>query len=468
MANPEEKPVLGNRQPHSITIGPDKYLWVTTHNNALVKVHPDSMESQSPIVRDIPKLTAGIIADPDANRDRKCVWFASPSDEQSPDPIYEFDIEDEEFKKHDLEPTARAQTVTSMHVQDLGSRSVGGISGENDPTYSYYIVFAEPVFSYVGHIKSGERPVTRFHLPKNDDEFNTWLWSVAVSVEDKYFTYWATGQKRNNRKTNGLYFCTPRRTGLQWQRIEMPLSPEQTPIHVITDSRHVWFGTSNPNKLCRYNILDPGMTQSEYTLPDEPRQLVFGPDNMIWVAGKTHLHRFRKDAAVKHVSSVALPTGSEAQGLCISPGRVATHGSPETNAVVWYTSPVNRKIGRYVVPNDPSHVLGKTQLVRQPVDTVAPGELVEVPLVASYVANASPTPGIPLTCRLVVEDPLHSTTAFTDGSRECVIITDTNGRAYVPPLRAGVEEEEVQVQIGYSDTEPPTCVPLTIKQPEQP
>ncbi|MEU6328566.1 hypothetical protein ABZ851_15020 [Streptomyces sp. NPDC047049] len=430
---------------------------MTTSNNALIKVNPNGPETQAPITRDIPQYTAGLANDPDPTRDRKCIWFASPAGPQSIDPIYEFDVDEEEFRKHDLEPDALAQTVSAFTVKDPGSP-------DDKPTYSHYIAFAEPKYSYVGHILVGERPVTKHPLPRDDANFSTYLWSVAVSVSGDEYTYWATGRNRESRSKNGLYTYTPRRHGSKWERIELPHSG--SPIHVITDSTCVWFGSINPNKLNRYEIKENSITYSEYTLPDEPRQLLKGPDNMIWVAGGGHIHRFRTNREVKYVDSVALLSGSEAEGLCLSPEQKDGNGKLIKNAEIWYTSPKSKKIGRYIVPAAPSFRLGKTQLVSQPTDTVAPGELVPVPMVASYVSNAEPTPGIPLTCRVVSSDPDNSTTAFADGTTECVIQTDTTGTGYFPPLRAGSTEEELELEISYSGTEEPTRAPLTVKQPD--
>ncbi|GAA3169937.1 MULTISPECIES: hypothetical protein [Streptomyces] len=438
--NPREWNVPRGRKPHSITIAPDNYLWVTTHDKALVRFNPIDPGSYHEVERDIPQLTAGIIPEPNPKRPDKHVWFASPANEQWVDPIYDFDVVKEKFDKYDLDPKARAQTVSAVCIKD-----------RNTPTYSYHVAFAEPLAKQVGYIKFGEDGPTYFPLPKDDAQFDTWLWSVAVSTnQDKSsYTFWATGRQWEDHTTkrtkNGLYTHSPREKGSRWQRIEFQ-GDKQTPIHVITDSTYVWVGTTNPNTLCRYEIDEGRMKQSTKILPDEPRQLAFGPDGLIWVAGAQCIHRFKKDASVSYDSSVDLPEGSEAEGLVV--------GSEKGQPVVWYTSPKSKKIGKYTMPPEPS---ARTEVVLQAASSAPAGEMVEAPLVAEHTIGGDPTPGIPLTCRIVAE---HA--AFEDGSRECVVFTDSTGQVVFPRVQAGEVTEDIRLEVGYGTPEPENAVTLAV------
>ncbi|WP_372411557.1 hypothetical protein [Streptomyces luteireticuli] len=81
---------------------------------------------------------------------------------------------------------------------------------------------------------------------------------------------------------------------------------------------------------------------------------------------------------------------------------------------------------------------------------------------ASFVADGSPTPGIPLTCRIESEE-----TTFLDGTRERILQTEVTGQVAFPAVRAGKTEEDVTLKIGWGDNEPPVTVTLNVRnQPE--
>lgn len=341
-------------KPHSITLGPDGNLWVTTHNKRLMQVDPDNPEAQDN-KETAGLLSAGIVMVPEGGN---ILWYASPAHEQDYDPIYEWDVvKCAETSQHKLDDDARAQTLTwavltkevkrlSATIDGSGEHldevpyawnpSVVPDPGENYNTPIYYVFFAEPVHRRVGYVKVGEAGQPSTHQLPNGDDFDTWLWSVAVSVDKTVnnYTYWATGQVSTTgnflRKKNGLYTFTPGQSGKPWQRIPLP-DPDpnqnsQVPIHVITDSTAVWVGTRNPNRVCRYDISDGSWTSSK-TLDHEPRQLAFGPDGNIWAAAAAPSTASRKTRASPPCRA---PTWTRAvrPKACSSTPRRSNCGSP--------------------------------------------------------------------------------------------------------------------------------------------
>lgn len=444
-----EYPVEGNRVPHSVVVGPKGWLWVTTDNKALMQVMRSDPNAQTAHTdSDFPQLGAGILKDP---KDRPVVWFAAPAGPQNYDPIYEFDVDRRKLiNKHNLQDDALAQTITSVRFK---------VGTDGSPTYKDYILFAEPRYTNVGFVEVGQDGANYHPLPKGDNEFNTWLWSVAATLDptQRKFTYWVTGQKYSQptRYTNGLYTYTPADDNAQWRRISLPSGENQVPIHVISgvitedgvDNPYLWVSAKNPNQILRYDVRNKVWTSSA-TITGEPRQLAFGPDGNIWVAGTDKIYCFEKDVRRPPLPTPSLPPGSEAWGICID----------ETDSAIWYTNRKTNKIGHYPIPGGGRFSLGKTQLLMQPVREITPGSVAEVPFVAQFVANASPTPGIPLTCRIV-----SSEATFLDGTREHVLPTDTVGQVVFPAVQAGKAEEDVLLEIGWGNNEPATTVVLTVR-----
>lgn len=432
--------------PHSVAIGPNRWLWVTTESSTLVQIDRNDPTAQQGYTNMMPQYSAGILKDPE---DRKVVWFASPAGPQHYDPIYEFDVERGRIiNKHDLQPDALAQTISAVQFKVC--------QGGSEKRKSY-ILFAEPRHSNIGYVEVGQDGANFYDFPKSPDEFDTWLWSVTATVDpsETKFTIWATGQQYSQpaRKTNGIYTWTPG-SGNPWRRISLPTAG-QKPIHIIagdvTENGEtktcLWVSAKNPNQILRRDIKNETWKASE-TISGEPAQLAFGPDGYIWVAGSDKIYRFTKDASVRAIPSPGLPTGSTADGICVD----------HQDKVVWYTNRAKKKIGKYPIPQSGLSRLGKTQLVSQQVTTVAPGDVAEEPLVASFVAGANPTPGIPLTCRIVSEEA-----TFLDGTRERVLETDVTGQVFFPAVRAGKVEEEAVLAIGWGDNEPATTVILNVR-----
>ncbi|MBH1934400.1 hypothetical protein I5Q34_08880 [Streptomyces sp. AV19] len=442
----------GTIKPHSITVGPAvdnvRYLWVTSDNNKLVQIDRGDPNAQATFTDMIPPLSAGITSDPTG---RKVVWFASPANQQTVDPIYEFDVDQlRVINKHNLQDTARAQTLTTVHFKTG--------EGESAPTKDY-ILAAEPMFGNVAYVDVGKNGASYFQsLPLDQPGFKTWFWSIAATLDSTQtiVTYWLTGQKHGGdqpRTDNGLYTLTPA-TDNTWRRITLPNGTAQVPIHIIagdvTENGErktcLWISASGKNQILRYDLKNKSWSQS-VELTGEPRQLAFGPDGYIWVAGVDKIYRFKKDSNVASVPSPGLE-GGEAHAICVDP--YSSH--------VWYTDRKNLGIGRYPIPSGGKSALGKTQLVVQPITSVATADVAEVPLVASFVADGNPTPGIPLTCRIVSEEA-----TFLDGGREHVIPTDVLGQVAFPSVLAGKAEEDVVLEIGWGNHEPPTTVTLRVR-----
>ncbi|OKI01160.1 hypothetical protein A6A06_20235 [Streptomyces sp. CB02923] len=450
----EEFPIQqtgGSLVPHSVAVDPQGWLSVTTDNSALVQISRRDPTAQT-VHRDaLPEFAAGILKDPTG---RKVVWLASPTGPQDSDPIHEFDVEARRvINKHGLQDGTRAQAITGVRVKTG--------SGPSDASKGY-VVFAEPTHTSVGYVEVGKDGANHHPLPTGTDEFDTWLWSVAATLDTTRTkcTYWATGQKHDEpeRKTNGLYTYTPADDDT-WQRIPLPNGAEQVPIHVIAgvlreDERrdpYLWISARNPHQILRYDIRNKSWASSP-TLTGEPRQLAFGPDGNIWVAGTDQIHCFEKDAALRSLPVPALPSGSEAHGICVDP----------SDQVLWYTNRKTNTIGKYPLPDGSRATTGKTQVLAQPQKETCPGAVAEVPMVAEFVALGEPTPEIPLTCRIISEEA-----TFTDGSRERVIATDPVGQVAFPAVLAGKVEEDVFLKMSWGDNEPSTTVILRVRNDEE-
>ncbi|MCC3775540.1 hypothetical protein [Streptomyces sp. UNOB3_S3] len=456
---PEEYPLLsGTVTPHSVTVGPDGYLWVTTHDRALVQVHPTSLANQLRVTNDVRQLSAGIIPDPYPNRSdgRKVVWFASPAHEQDYDPVIEYDIVNHkrlnEFK---LADDARAQTITWLLL------NTGTVA---TPVWAYWIMFAEPVHTLVGYCDPEDESSTPGTYPfpdaRQNPAFDTWLWSVAVTAPKdakslEECVYWATGQVSTTgnfeRKTNSLYRYAPAKDD-QPKPISLPGGSGQKPVHVVASPNGdaVWIGAENPNQICRYDTALRSWTQRDISGGGTPRQMMLGTDGNLWVACSNGISRFRTDKSMTELPGPALPNGGDAMGLCLD-----KHG----NKWVWYTNPTNMSIGKYPIPDDPESAFGKTRFVSQLVTETAPGQCTGMPGVVQYVSAGLPIPGVPLTCRVVS----GGGTTFGDGTTETLLTTDALGRAALPALRAGRAEGRVVLKVGHGDSEPPTTISLRVR-----
>ncbi|GHC44430.1 hypothetical protein [Streptomyces cinnamoneus] len=442
--NPVEFKLHGGQKPHSITVGPDGYLYVTTDDRCVVRVHPKNPNTQTSLTADVPLLSAGVLRDP---MGAKAIWFASPANTQEYDPIYEFGVAPWEYKKkHDLDPKERAQTITPLRLKVK----------DNPATYEHRVLFAAPMQKAVGYVKCGSKGANFHNLPRGagEEKFDTWPWSVAASLSEdkKKFTYWVTGRKwehvpGNHRSINGVYYFTPGGEK-KWDKVDLD-KKEQSPVHIITDSKYVWVGTENPNKIVRIDVDDKSTKSTRDDLPGAPRQMIFGVDDCIWVAGKDKIYRFKKDDDITPDDSVKLPEGSEALGLCL--------GTVDGEPVVWYTNPTGKSIGRYVVPSPPDPPKAGTHAEDTLVESMAPGELCETPLTVRYMTDGNPIPNVPLTCRLIADEA-----TFADGSREYVLHTDNAGRVVLPPVQAGDKAEQVRLEVAYGDTEPPTTATIRV------
>lgn len=451
-----ETPLQGAPTPHSVTLGADGYLWVTTHNQKLMRVTPGSPIEQDPHTT-AGALSAGILAGPEGGRS---LWYASPAHEQNYDPIYEWDVDKlTEIDKHALADDARAQTITwAVLTKTADNKAASGDSDEehHDPALSawttplggngdlpdpiHYVFFAEPVHTQVGFVKVGGTGAVNTHPLPQKPEFDTWLWSVAVSVDTSStkYTYWATGQVSATgnyvRKMNGLYTFTPG-SGREWKRISLPDSEQQVPIHVLTDSKYVWVGTRNPNKLCRYDIDGESWSQSE-KLEFEPRQLAFGPDGHIWAAAAGAIFCFKKDDKVSRVPSSYLPSGSEAEGLFVDAEKQQ----------LWYTDPKKFSIGQYKITVEKDAKLTK---IEDGAEKEAPkGTVVTKPMFAQYTISGQPTPGIPITCIITGGD-----TTFPGGGRSRVVHTNQWGTALFPRFTTGTKPGDITLTMAYTAAE---------------
>ncbi|MFB7253587.1 hypothetical protein [Streptomyces nojiriensis] len=443
-----EYPIDRNLAPRSIAASPAGWLWVTTDNNALVQINKSDPFTQNVHDKLIPQYTGGILQDPTG---RKVVWFASPAGQQDHDPVYEFDTEVCRIvNKHNLQENSQAQAVSSIRFKT---------SGEASAPRKDYILFAEPMHTSVGFVEVGQDGANYHSLPTGTDEFSTWLAGVAATLNETQteYTYWATGQKHASpaRKTNGLYTYTPAAADAQWRRIPLPGGAEQVPGDIVagvieedgTQNPYLWISARNPNQVLRYDIRNSSWTVSS-TITGEPRQLAFGPDGNIWLAGTDKIYRFSKDVSLPLLPTRALPSGSEAHGICLD----------ETDKFFWYTDPKAHKIGKFPIPDEPETLIGRTRLLEQTVKVVRPGEVADVPLVAEFVAGGDPTPGVPLTCKITSKE-----TVFLDGHRQRVITTDATGQIAFPAVQAGNAEEGVVLEVAWGKNEPAISAVLDVR-----
>ncbi|MEU7164042.1 hypothetical protein AB0A70_05255 [Streptomyces morookaense] len=428
---------IGNYRPHSLAQGNANYLWVTTSDKAIVRVHPGAGSNQMVVNHSmIPQLSAGIIKDPDPRRLQR-VWFAAPAPPRQQDPIVIMETTGTNpVTFYPLEDDAKAESIR-LRTTNHGTTET--------PNYEYSLLFAEPEHKYVGILT----PAIGGHIDRMPVSQNTWLWDVTVTTaaDERTHTYWATGQSRASnpvRTENGLY---RRRPGdLQWERIEV-LRPNQKPFYVIADTTAVWLTATNPNQIIRLDLNNVTTRQQDLGTA-VPQQLAFGPHGTVWVASSEGLHEFDKNLTGGG-PLIRLPNGGGAKGLCVA-----------ADGKLWYTNPERKSIGCYDVPPPPygaASLLGRTQFVYQGESEVRMKDQVAEPLVVDYVANGRPVPGIPLTCRIDAEGA-----AFEDGTHERVIITDQRGRVALPPVIAGDIQEEAIISVGLGDTEPHVATTLNI------
>ncbi|MGK5732759.1 Vgb family protein [Streptomyces sp. URMC 124] len=429
--------------PHSVCVGNAGKLWVTTSNTGttgsgcVVRVNPQRPSELSYANHShMPRLSAGIMKDPLGGAK---VWFAAPAPPQQEDPIAAMlTSAGYPITFYPLEDDAKAESIA------LETTKVGG---SGTPTYEYSLLFAEPVHKYVGVLPvtpSGAGQVEKMHV-----EHNTWLWDVAVSTDTdgKTHTYWVTGQTNSNpsRTQNGLYKRAPRQS--TWEHIALPGGPSQKPFYVKVDTEAVWVTATNPNQVLRYNLNT--LRWKERNLSAVPQQLAFAPNGEVWVASSAGIHVF--DGQMEEEgSTILLPQGGRAKGICVG-----------SDGNVWYTNPDRKTIGRYptaiAAMGAPSR-LGRTQVVSHTRTVLHAKEHADAPLVAEYVADGRPIPGIPLTCRVEAEGA-----TFDDNTRERVILTDQRGRVCLPPVYAGDIEEDALLSIGLGNTEPHATTTLHIR-----
>ncbi|MFG2181604.1 hypothetical protein ACGFLS_23190 [Streptomyces abikoensis] len=425
---------IGNYKPHSLAQGNARYLWVTTDDKAIIRVNPNAGNSQQVVNHSmIPQLSAGIIKDPDG---LQRVWFAAPAPPAKEDPIVIMETTGmNAVQFFPLEDDAKAESI-KLRATNVGS--------DGTPVYEYSLIFAEPQHSYIGILTPSHGTIDRMPVSQS-----TWLWDVAVTTasDGKTHTYWATGQTRSTspvRTENGLYRRSPGATA--WERIEV-LRGGQKPLYVIADTTAVWLTATNPNQVIRFD-LGTGTARTADLGTAVPQQLALSPTGELWVASSEGLHEF--DARLNTGGFlVRLPNGGGAKGICVA-----------ADGKLWYTNPTKKTVGSYTVPPPPYGApsrLGRTQIVAQGESEVHMKDHVAHPLIAEYVANGHPVPGVPLTCRIDAEGA-----AFEDGTHERVIITDQRGRVALPAVIAGDVQEDAVISVGLGNTEPHAATTLTI------
>ncbi|MFF4160053.1 hypothetical protein [Streptomyces sp. NPDC001678] len=420
-----------------MAVGNHGYVWVTTSNKRVFRVHPATPTSQTPISHaGIPDRTAGVMKDP--GPDQRRIWFAAPVVQ---DPIVSMETVGQfPTTIFPLEANAQAESIK------LRTHNAGG-SGTPDNKYS--LVFAEPVNKYIGilAIPSHDGQIDR--LPVAQD---TWLWDVAVATasDGKTHTYWATGQKRTStpvRSENGLYRRLPGQ--MSWERIEVLRGPDHKPLYIIADTEAVYLTTQGPNMVIRISLTDMSVRSQEMGSA-APQQLAFGTEGQVWVASSEGLHEF--DAGLTGPGSVVnLPNGGGAKGLCVG-----------KDGQLWYTNPTRKTLGSYTPPPPPfgaATLTGRTQVVAHGATEVRMKDHVERPLVAEYVAGGRPIPGIPLTARIQAEGA-----TFDDGTQERVLLTDQRGRVVLPDVVAGGIEEKAVLSVGLGASEPHAATMMEITQ----
>ncbi|MFE5869984.1 hypothetical protein ACFQ6V_15230, partial [Streptomyces roseifaciens] len=456
VGEPVEYPLLdGFSDPQFVTVGPDGYLWVTTEGSGLVQVNPTSLANQLHVADEVPTPCNGIIPDPRPTRTdgRKAIWFTCISD-WAGDSVVQYDIVNQtRLSGIKLAYEAWVQTLTWLLI-DTGAAGT--------PVYSYWIMFVEPLHTVVGYCdaedESGIPGTYPFPDAQQNPVYDTWLWSVAVTAPANAkspgdCTYWMTGQASTGdypRKTNSLYRYTPAKDE-QPEPIPLPGGSSQKPVHIVASPKGdaIWVGTESPSQICRYDTALRSWTQRFISGFGAPRQMMLGTDGNLWVATSKGISRFRTDKNITELPGPSLPNGGDAMGLCVD-----KHGK-----WVWYTNPTNKSIGQYPIPDDPESPCGKTQFVSQLVTETAPGQHTGMSGVVQYISNGLPIPGVPLTCRVVSDGG----TTFSDGTTETLLTTDARGRAALPALRAGREEDRVVLKVGHGDSEPPTTISLCVR-----
>ncbi|MFI9306698.1 hypothetical protein [Streptomyces triculaminicus] len=423
-----------NKTPHSVAVGNQRYLWITTSNKSVIKINPNEPNSAQSIPTGEYDLTAGVMKDPVSENQR--IWMASPAKR---DPILMMETYGNyPVTAYILEPDAQAESI-KLRTTDKGTPGT--------PNISYSLLFAEPQHSYIGILPVPAQGGSYDKMPLGR---NTWLWDVAVTTAEdgKTHTYWATGQKRTSspvRNENGLYRRSPGQTA--WEKIDILDSSEQKPFYIIADTEAVWLTATNPNQVIRWDLAE-GTTRTVSLGDAVPQQLVFYTNDKVWVASSKGLHEIDRHQPGPGFT-MDLPHGGGAKGLCVG-----------TNGELWYTNPTNKSLGRYNVPPPPyggASLVGRTQVVHQGESVVHMKDHVEQPLIAEYVSNGHPVPGIPLTCRIEADGA-----TFDDGSKERVILTDQLGRVTVPPVSAGLIEEVAVLSVGLGNTEPHATTTLRI------
>ncbi|WP_058041827.1 hypothetical protein [Streptomyces roseifaciens] len=387
----------------------------------------------------MPELSAGIMKDPLGHAK---VWFAAPAPPAKEDPIVAMQTTaGYPLTFVPLESDAKAESI------ELETTRAGG---DGTPTYEYSLLFAEPQYHYVGVL-----PITPSgpgQVEKMTVEHSTWLWDVAVSTDTdgQTHTYWVTGQANSSasppRTQNGLYKLAPGQT--TWERIALPGGPGQKPYYVKVDTEAVWVTATNPNQVLRRSLNSPRWRERNLGSA-VPQQLAFAPNGEVWVTSSAGIHVFDRQME-EEGSIIPLPSGGKAKGIC-----VGNDGS------IWYTNTERRTLGKYptavAATGTPSRI-GRTQVVSRAETVLHAKEHVDSPLVAEYVADGRPIPGIPLTCRIQAEGA-----TFEDNTRERVILTDQRGRVCLPPVYAGDVEEEALLSVGLGNTEPHATTTLRIR-----
>lgn len=425
-----------NKTPHSVAVGNQRYLWITTSDKAVIKINPNDPNSAQSIPTGEYDLTAGVMKDPVSENRR--IWMASPAKR---DPILMMETYGNyPVTAYILESDAQAQSI-KLRTTDKGTPGT--------PNYTYSLLFAEPQHSYIGILPIPAQGGAYDQLPIGR---STWLWDVAVTTaaDGKTHTYWATGQKQTSspvRNENGLFRRSPGQTA--WEKIDILDGPEQKPCYLIADTEAVWLTATNPNQVIRWNF-EEGTARTVSLGDAVPQQLVFYTNDKVWVASSKGLHEIDRHQPGQGFTQ-PLPSGGGAKGLCVG-----------TNGELWYTNPQNKSLGRYNVPPPPyggASLIGRTQVVHQGETVAHMKDLVEQPLVVEYVSNGHPVPGIPLTCRIEADGA-----TFDDGSKERVILTDQLGRVAVPSVSAGLIEEVAVLSVGLGNTEPHASTTLRITQ----
>ncbi|MFJ3193046.1 hypothetical protein ACIPJQ_10415 [Streptomyces griseoviridis] len=429
-SNIEQYSLRDDVKPHSVAIGSDNWIYVSSSNGRLVRFPPGSPTSQEKISQSIfPQHSAGIVADPYA---RAQMWFASPAQANDYDPIYSVGTRSPfPLTQYGLEADARAEWL--VPVQRKVPDGQGGEKVEWD------IVFAEPKYSYVGILPLyGNGPAGDIKKLPTLAGFNTWLYAVAVTSDASgKRTYWVTGQAntKEGRTTNAL-FHLKEGGDAQWVKEDM----DGPPYYILADSESVYLTTHGvPRKIGRlkdnlWNWRD---------LDHLPYQMTFtaGAKGSICIAA--HGAICEVSLELDHSLSDPIP-GGVAVGICAG----AESGK------VWFTNQWQKKIGSYTPVL--SKNTGRVRVVKQRVETVPPHSEIPTPVISAFFAGSRPVPGIPLTYRLS-----GAASTFLTGKRETVQVTDHNGEAPAPSFMTGAKGK-IQLDVSYG-SEPPVSVTFAVK-----